>query len=104
MLKKVNWRKEYGAYAPFCPHCGEFAYEKSYCVFCGKLFKWVEPESVPKPTVVEHKGFTIIQVADDHLLVYKNNRLAMHASCTKRLTEDELRKEVDKFIDNRRDL
>ena len=103
-MKKVKWQEEWGELIPVCPYCNEWAYEKTHCVFCKKLYEWVEPENVPKPTVVEHKGFTIIQVADNHLLVYKNNRLAMHASCTKRLTEDEIRKEVDKFIDNRRDL
>jgi hypothetical protein len=103
-MKKVEWQEEWGELVPVCPYCNEMAYEKTHCVFCKGTYEWVEPKNVPELTVVHHKGFTIIQAADDHLLVYKDNRLKLHASCVKRLTEDELREEVDKFIDNRRDL
>ncbi len=103
MLKKVLWQKDWGAYAPFCPYCSEYAYEKDHCVFCGKKYEWDEPKNVPKPTIVEHKGFTIIQTTNNHLQMYKDNRIVMHASCTTKMTEDELRAEVDRYENMRKD-
>lgn len=39
----VKWQEEYydGVLYPHCPACGELAYEKDHCVFCGRRFsKW----------------------------------------------------------------
>lgn len=98
-MKKVNWTWYLGVYVPLCPYCNEPAYEKKKCVFCGKKFEWVEGEI--KPTVIEHEGYTIIQETNNHIQIYKDNHLVMHASCTKKMTEEELKKEVE-FLRNMR--
>ncbi len=39
----VKWQEEFydGILYPHCPACGELAYEKDHCVFCGRRFsKW----------------------------------------------------------------
>lgn len=35
---KIDWRKEYGMTVPYCPSCGEMAYETERCKFCGQKF------------------------------------------------------------------
>ena len=96
-MKKVEWQDEYGELVPVCPYCNEWAYDKERCVFCGKPYEYWEPEDLPKPTVVEHEGFKIVQVPSNHIQIYdaKDGRLVYHASCTKKLTEDELREHAD---------
>lgn len=92
-IKKVVWRKEFGTEYPFCPYCNEFAYEKDHCVFCGKEYEWVEG-SGGEPTIIEHNGYTIVQCTNNHIQIYKDGRIVMHASCTKKMTEEELRGQV----------
>lgn len=96
-MKKVEWKWDWGVYVPLCPHCGELAYEKHRCVFCHKRYKWVEGEI--KPTVVEDGEYTIIQATNNCIQVYKSGRIILHASCTKHLSEDELRKYADMMRD-----
>ena len=97
-IKKVNWQWDYGVYMAFCPYCNEPVYEKDKCVFCGKPYKWVEGKF--KPTEIEHQGYTIVQSTDNHILVYnKDGHMVYHASCTKKLTEDELKEHGQFAID-----
>ena len=91
-MKKVKWKWDWGVYVPLCPYCYEFAFEKDHCVFCGKKYEWVEGEH--KATVVEHNGYTIVQCTNNHIQIYKNGRIVYHASCTKKMTDDELREQV----------
>ena len=99
-VKKVKWKRDWGVYVPFCPYCNELAYEHDHCVFCGKKYEWVEGKI--KPTVVEHEGYTIVQCTNNHIQVYKDNRLVLHASCNKKMTEDELKGQVAFLKDVRR--
>ena len=92
-MAKVNWRWDYGVYVPFCPFCKEPAYEKDHCVFCGKKYEWVEGKH--QPTVVEHNGYTVIQCTNNHIQVYKDGRLCYHASCTKKMSVDELKMQAE---------
>lgn len=94
-MAKVNWKWDYGVYVPFCPFCKEPAYEKDHCVFCGKKYEWVEGKH--QPTVVEHHGYTMIQCTNNHLQLYKDGRIVMHASCKKKMTVDELKEQVEFF-------
>ncbi len=38
----VSWSTDFGdeVYYPHCPACGEPAYQKTHCVFCGRRFIW----------------------------------------------------------------
>ena len=101
MLKKVNWRKEFGTWVPLCPHCNEPAYERTYCTFCKGLYEWSDnPATV---TTVKHNGYTIIQCTNNDILLYKGDRIFSHTHCIRRLTEAELRAEIGKIIDGGRD-
>lgn len=77
-IKDVKWEGQYGfleggfdgksfwdgggfgiTYVPVCPHCGEFAYEESECVFChGKYnLDWSkQPPSEPESEECEDKS------------------------------------------------
>ena len=45
--KKVVFEWYYTGYMAFCPYCGEPAYEKKACVFCGKEYKYEECDIDP---------------------------------------------------------
>jgi hypothetical protein len=94
--KKIVWRKEYGeGRYPFCPYCGEFAYDQDKCVFCGKAYKWVDNPTPPR--VVEIDGHKVVQTSSNHIhIVNAEGRLVYHAICTKRKTKRQL-KECYKF-------
>ena len=95
-IKEVVWRSGYGeGLYPFCPYCEEFAYEKDECVFCGKPFKWVD--SPIKPTIVEEGGYTIVQPSNNHIQVYKDGKMFMYMSCTRKRTEEELKEIVRRY-------
>lgn len=92
-MKKVNWRWDWGCYVPLCPYCDELVHDTEKCVFCGKKYEWVEGKI--KPTKVDHEGYTIIQSAGNHLMVYKDGQIVLYASCTQKMTEKELRDQID---------
>lgn len=96
-IKKVIWETEFDSEEkyPFCPYCKEFAYEKDHCVFCGKAYEWVEGEE--SNTVVEVGEYTIVQTPGKHIHLIKGDKLVMHAQCTKKLTEEELKEEIKRF-------
>lgn len=92
-IKEVEWMWEYGVYIPFCPYCGEPAYEKDSCYFCGKPYKYVEGEY--KPTEVQCGEYTVVQNTNNHIHIYKDDSMVMHIQCTVKKTEEELREEVE---------
>lgn len=77
--KQVVWRCEYGVYVPFCPYCGEPAYDHDICFNCGKPYEYVEGER--KPKVVSKGAYTVILSTNHHISVYKNDILIFHADC-----------------------
>ena len=93
-MKKVKWRWDMGCYIPFCPFCGEPAYEKDRCTFCNKEYKWADKSKERKVTVGD---YTIIQTSNKHITIVKGDRRVMHASCTKRMSKRRLRKMVEYF-------
>ena len=96
-MKKVKWRWDWGVYVPFCPYCDEPAYEKDHCVFCNKPYEWVEGKH--KATIVNVGEYTVVQCTNNHIHIYKDEHMVMHASCTKKKTEDELREMVAVYED-----
>ena len=91
-MKEVIWRWEYGLCMPFCPYCDGPAYEEDHCVFCLRKYKYTE--SPVKDTRVTVGEYTVIQLSNNALYVYKGERCVMHASSAKKMTEDELREMV----------
>lgn len=49
---------------------------------------------------VEHKGY-VLQQSDynNHYMVFKDGRWVCHASCTKKLTGEEAREHIERFIE-----
>ena len=88
-MKKVKWRWDYGCYVPLCPYCNDYAYEKDHCVFCKKEYKWVDKSKTRTVTVGE---YTIVQASNNHIHVYKGERMVLHISCTKKKSKRELKK------------
>lgn len=93
-MKKVKWSDEFGDgdLYPMCPYCGEFAYEEDECVFCGKRYRWVEKRR--KERSVKVGKYTVVQCGNNHIHIYKYERMVLHASCTKRMSKRRLRKQV----------
>ena len=94
-MKKVKWRWDCGCYVPFCPYCGEVAYEEDRCVFCDKEYKWVDKNKMQSVTVGE---YAVVQSSNNHVYVYKNGRMVFHSSCDKRKSKRKL-KEFVKFYE-----
>lgn len=93
-LKKVNWRWDWGVYAPFCPYCDEPAYSEDHCVFCQKKYKWRRGRR--KPTLVEHEGYKALQDTNNHISVYdEDGKIVMHSSCNRKFTENELKTHIE---------
>lgn len=102
-MKKVKWTYDLGVSIAHCPYCDVRAYVKDHCVYCGKKYKWVDCGKEAEPTVVEHNGYTIIQCTNNHIQIYKDGRIVMHASCTKKMTEEELKEQVAFLEDLRKE-
>lgn len=47
---------------------------------------------------IEYKGYTISQADNNYIMIIKDNQSVFHASCTKLLNKEELKKHVDWFI------
>lgn len=45
--------------------------------------------------VLNYNGYKIIQCTNNHIQIYKDNRIVYHASCRKKMTEEELKEQVD---------
>ena len=90
-MKKVKWTWDWGVYVPLCPYCNELAYEKDHCVFCEKEYKWVDKSKDRFVTVGE---YTVVQASNNHISITKDGRMVYHASCTKKLSEEELKEHV----------
>lgn len=96
--KQVVWRWEYGVYVPFCPYCGEPAYDHDLCFNCGKPYEYVEGEY--KPKVVSKGAYTVIQSTNHHISVYKNDGLIFNAACGVSRSEAELLELIDSLARN----
>ena len=50
--------------------------------------------------VIEYKGYVVSQSDyNNHVMIIKDGHMVMHAQCTKKMTERELQKEVDMFLE-----
>ena len=93
-MKKVKWRWEYDCYIPLCPYCNEITYGKDHCVFCSQPYKWVDKS---KDRWVNVGEYTVVQVSNKHIHIYKGERLVLHAQCTKRKSKRQLKKMVKDY-------
>jgi methionyl-tRNA synthetase len=92
-IKEVVWRWDWGVYMPFCPYCDEVANGEDKCDFCGKTYKWVKGKHEPK--VVEVGEYTVVQSTNKHIMIVKDGKMVMHINCRKKMTEDELKEQVN---------
>lgn len=93
-IKKVKWIWEFDCYVPLCPYCNELAYEIDHCVFCNKEYKWVDKSKDRKVTVGE---YTVVQASNNHISITKDDRMVLHASCTKKKSKRQLKKMVEHY-------
>ena len=47
----------------------------------------------------EYRNCTVVQNSNNHVIIFQNNEMVCHASLDKRLTDDELREQVDFYLD-----
>ena len=47
----------------------------------------------------EYRNCTVVQNSNNHVIIFQNNEMVFHASLDKRLTDDELREQVDFYLD-----
>lgn len=94
-MKKIVWRWDCGVYVPFCPHCGEPAYEHDKCVFCHEPYEWVDGEV--RPTEVSRGEYTVVQATNNHVHIYQNGQMVLHAACDRKMTEEDLLHEIDLY-------
>ena len=100
---KIAWEKDYDGVSqyPVCPNCHEYAYERDKCVFCGQLFvtKDEKMDEYCRVTKAEKDGYTAVQTFNNHIQVYDaEGRFVSHASCTKKMTEEELARYLDLIL------
>ena len=91
-MKKVKWRWDMGCYIPYCPYCGEPAYEENCCPFCNKEYKWVNKSKTREVVVGE---YTIAQASNHHITIVKDGQMVMHVSCTRRKSKRQLKKMLE---------
>lgn len=47
----------------------------------------------------EYRNCTVVQNSNNHVIIFQNNEMVFHASIDKKLTDDELREQVDFYLD-----
>lgn len=58
------------------------------------------PTEKGKTMLIEYKGYVVSQSSyNHHVMIAKGEHVVYHASCTKRMSKNELRKMVDWYID-----
>ncbi|HIU22547.1 MAG TPA: hypothetical protein IAD49_03080 [Candidatus Fimihabitans intestinipullorum] len=48
---------------------------------------------------IEYRNCTVVQNSNNHVIIFQNNEIVFHASLDKGLTDDELREQVDFYLD-----
>lgn len=48
--------------------------------------------------VLNYKGYTISQADNNHIMITKDKQMVFHSSCTKPLSKEELKRQIDWFI------
>lgn len=47
---------------------------------------------------IKHKGYTISQASNCHIMICKDNQMLFHASMTRKLNKKELMKQLDFYL------
>ena len=76
---------------PVCPSCQEPTYDEKRCIFCGQHIK--VKEYPQKPLIVKWKGYKGVHVIGS-IWVYQDDKFVLHGQCKKKLTPNELRKQL----------
>ena len=45
-----------------------------------------------------YKGYVVSQTSNNHVMIFKNKEMVFHASCSKKMTEEDLKKTVDFYL------
>lgn len=49
--------------------------------------------------MINYRGCTVSQASNNHVTICKDDEMVFHASIDKKLTDDELREQVDFYLD-----
>lgn len=47
---------------------------------------------------VNYKGYKISQASNNHIMILKGNEMVFHVNAIKKLTEEELKEQIDNFL------
>lgn len=47
---------------------------------------------------INYKGYVISQASNNHVMICKNNKMVFHAICRKKLNEEELKEQLDFYL------
>ena len=47
---------------------------------------------------VNYKGYTISQASNNHIMIVKDDEMVFHTNATRKLTENELKQQIDNFL------
>ena len=82
------------------------AKEFSFLKYVNNVLDYIDDEcdDIPPPTTFEHKGYVLQQSNyTNHYMIFKNNSVVLHASCTGKLTENEAKEHIERYINSRRE-
>ena len=48
---------------------------------------------------LKYKGYTISQASNNHIMISKNNEYLFHAQLDRKLSNDEMKKQIEWFIE-----
>ena len=47
---------------------------------------------------INYKGYVISQASNNHVMICKDNQMLFHSSCHKKLNEEELKEQLDFYL------
>ena len=48
---------------------------------------------------IKYRGYTISQASNNHVAIFQNSKMIFHSQISKKLSDEELKKQVDFFLD-----
>ena len=48
---------------------------------------------------IKYRNHTVSQASNNHVMIYKDSEMVFHAEVDKKLTDNELKKQVDFYLD-----
>lgn len=103
-IKDIKWQKEY-CYSsddfmvmPFCPSCGEPAYEENECMFCHQKYRFIPKPKDYEDVIITIGEWEICQVYGSWgVYISHNGRIVVHASCGSPISKRKLKEWLESY-------